>query len=362
MGHRGGGLQDKLLRVVFQEAFRRSNDVMFYCDRNGVILDVNAAFTEHYGYTRREAVGKTPRILRSRHSTGDLYRRMWADLLDPAKGYWRGEMINRTKGGREIPLVLNITSVRDSRGELVGYMSNAVDLSDQVALQARVTQAEALATLGEMAAVVAHEIRNPLGSIVMASKQLASDALERADREMVLQVLRDESHRLNEALTNFLAFARPREAKFARCDLNALVGEVCNIVRSNVDLIGRIRVCVSCDGALKPFTMDADQIRQVLWNIILNAIQAMDGGGRLKVKTGRARGQAYFSVSDTGPGLPESSVTEIFKPFHTTKKQGTGLGLAIAERIVKTHGGRIEVKSRPGRGAAFTVFLPSSAG
>src|SRR6185369_12891143 len=138
---------------------------------------------------------------------------MWTSILDPEKGYWRGEIINKTKDGRDLPLILTITAVRDQKGEIVGYVSNAVDISQQVALQARVAHSEALATIGEMAAVVAHEIRNPLGSIVMAAKQLADAGLTASDRALVMRVLKGESQRLNEALTNFLSFARPREIK-----------------------------------------------------------------------------------------------------------------------------------------------------
>jgi PAS domain S-box-containing protein len=194
-------LRERNLALTLFEAFRRSNDVMFYCDRNGTILDVNEAFTKHYGWTREEAVGQSPRLLKSRHSTKELYERMWSAIQQ--QGHWRGEMINRSKDGREIPLILTITAVRGASGETVGYISNAVDMTDHMALQARVADSEALASIGEMAAVVAHEIRNPLSSIVMAAKELASDEISPEDRQVVMRVLRSESQRLNEALTNF---------------------------------------------------------------------------------------------------------------------------------------------------------------
>ncbi|MBI5630024.1 MAG: PAS domain S-box protein [Elusimicrobia bacterium] len=340
------------------QAFKQSNDVMFYCDRNGVILDVNEAFTTHYGYTPAEAIGKTPRLLRSRHSTQELYDRMWSGILDPKKGYWRGEIINKAKDGREIPLVLTITAVRNAENEIVGYISTALDISEQMALQARVAQSETLASIGEMAAVVAHEIRNPLSSIVMAAKQIAGGKLTAEEAEMVRRVLQTESERLNEALNNFLAYARPRELKLERADLNAMVGEVANIVHSNHDLIRSTALQLSLSEAVKPFPFDSDQIRQVVWNIVLNAVQATDGKGTLSVSTGHEGHSAYFKVADTGPGISKSVLPLIFKPFHTTKRQGTGLGLAIAQRIVKAHGGRIEVKSLPRKGASFTVFLP----
>lgn len=341
------------------QAFKQSNDIMFYADKNGVILDVNEAFTRHYGYTRKEAVGKTPRILRSRHSTKEFYARMWAGILDPKKGYWRGEIVNKAKDGREIPLVLTISAIRGPEARIEGFISNALDMSEQVALQQRVAQSEALATLGEMAAVLAHEIRNPLGSIVMAAKQMAAGGLGAADQDMVLGVLRGEAQRLNETLSNFLAYARPRKLKLERRNLNHLVEEVANIVGSNRALLKDSRLRFEFDAALKPLPMDGDQIRQVLWNIVLNGLQAMEGRGILTITTGHQNGWSYFRIDDTGPGISEAALVDLFKPFHTSKQQGTGLGLAIADRIVKTHGGRIEVQNRPGRGAAFTVYLPS---
>src|SRR5665213_2108622 len=198
------------LMTVLLAGFRRSNDVMFYSNAKGVILDINEAFTAHYGYTREEVIGKTPAILRSSHSTDELYKRMWKSILDPKKGFWRGELINRAKDGREIPLILTITAVRNDDDTILGYISNGVDVTELKSLEERVAHAETLAVIGEMAAVVAHEIRNPLGSIVMAAQQLADESLPSEDRETVTRVLRHESKRLNEALTNFLAYARPR--------------------------------------------------------------------------------------------------------------------------------------------------------
>ena len=354
----GAALHEHRRALALDEAFLRSNDAMFYCDRNGVILDVNAAFSRVYGFTREEAVGRTPRILRSRHSTQELYQQMWARILDPANGSWRGQLINKTKDGREVPVILTITAVRDASGQIVGYVSNALDVSEQIALQGRVAHAEALANMGEMAAVVAHEIRNPLGSIVMAAKQLSAGKLGKSDREMVFRVLRDESRRLNETLTNFLAYARPREIQLERADLNALVDDVCRTLRSNSEVVQSIAVEVRLDSEIKPFPFDKDQIRQVLWNIVLNAVQAMEGRGTLTVSTGREPGTSWLRVQDTGPGVSEAARATLFKPFQTTKQQGTGLGLAIAQRIAKSHGGSIALYSEPGRGATFTVHLP----
>ena len=348
------------IALTLYQAFRRSNDVMFYCDRDGTIVDVNDAFTRHYGWTREETLGQNPRLLRSRYTTPETYKEMWLQILDPKIGYWRGELVNRTKDGREIPVVLAITSVRDEAGDIVGYVSNATDVGDLRRLQERVAQSEALAQLGQMAAVVAHEIRNPLGSIVMAARQLSGGELPAEDRELVHKILRDESQRLNETLTNFLSYARPRPLKLERADLNTLVSDVARIVSG--DEAQGLRLQLDLDPGLAPFRFDPDQIRQVAWNIALNAAQAVEGRGAVRVETGRRDGFAFLRVSDDGPGVAASARDDLFRPFKTTKSHGTGLGLAIADRIVRAHGGRIEVDSAPGQGAAFTVFLPTAQG
>jgi PAS domain S-box-containing protein len=349
---------DHRLMTMLLAGFRRSNDVMFYSNAKGVILDINDAFTAHYGYTRDEVIGKMPSLLRSRHSTDELYKRMWRSILDPKKGYWRGELINQAKDGREIPLILTITAVRDDAGDILGYISNGVDLTEVKALEERVAHAETLAIIGEMAAVVAHEIRNPLGSIVMAAQQLADESLPAEDRETVTRVLRHESKRLNEALTNFLSYARPRALNREQNDLNALLKEVAQMAFANKDLAGGARLTLSLSRDLEPFSFDADQVRQVVWNMVLNAIQALGGKGAVTVRSGKGEGSVWFSVADTGSGISESMLADLFKPFRTTKQQGTGLGLAIAERIVKAHSGRIEIGSRLHHGATFTVHLP----
>jgi signal transduction histidine kinase len=141
--------------------------------------------------------------------------------------------------------------------------------------------------------------------------------------------------------------------------LNLLIDEVMRMVQSNADLSGGVKISLALSKALKPLPMDPDQIRQVVWNLVINALQALNGKGRLSVKTGRREGRAFFEIADTGPGIPDSARANLFKPFQTTKQKGTGLGLAIADRVIKAHGGAINVQSG-GSGTTFTILLPSS--
>ncbi|MEK6544329.1 MAG: PAS domain S-box protein, partial [Elusimicrobiota bacterium] len=189
--------------LAYYQAFRNSNDYMFFTDSNGVILDVNDAFIRRFGYAVSEAVGKTPRIVRSRQTPVETYRRMWSSIIDVGKGYWRGRIVNRTKSGQEIPVMLSITAVRGAAGEIVGFVSSAVDLSEHEQLHQRLAANEALATVGSMAAVVAHEIRNPLGSIVTAAGSIARGDLNPKEQKLLMDVLRNESARLSKTLGDF---------------------------------------------------------------------------------------------------------------------------------------------------------------
>ncbi len=354
----GETLKEERSRALLQEAVKRSNDVVIFYDANETITEVNDAFEKHYGYSREEVLGRSSDILHSRHTTPEIHRGRWEALHDPARGYWRGEIVNRAKDGREIPVILSMTTVRNDAGEIMGFVSNAVDMSEMKALQERLAQAQSLAAVGEMAAMVSHEIRNPLSSIILAAKRVAEDGISAGERDAALKALLSQSGRLNETLSHFLIYVRPREIKLSRSNLNAMVGEIADLMRADRDVAGGIRFAVAVDPELSPFYMDADQMRQVIWNIALNAVQAMEGKGELKMLVGRNGGQAFVVISDTGPGIAPEHLKSIFNPFMTTKSQGTGLGLAICDRIVKAHGGRIEVSSREGAGATFSIFLP----
>ncbi|MHB2026007.1 MAG: two-component system sensor histidine kinase NtrB [Elusimicrobiota bacterium] len=342
--------------LALYQAFKQSSDVMFYTDQNGAILEVNDAFTKSYGYTAQEALGKTPRLFRSKKSDGALYEQLWSDLL--LRGHWHGRIINRSKAGREIPVHLAITAVKNESGHVIGYISSALDMSSQEALQNRLTRLESMAGIGEMAAVMAHEIRNPLSSIVMATKQLSSDILSAEDRAMVISVLQEEGRRLGGLLDHFLAYARPREPRPSLNDLNALLMDICRAVQSNADLVGTVRIKTVLDGNLKPFPFDAEQMRQVAWNLLINGLQAMEGRGDILLETGLSGTSAFFRVKDSGPGVQPEARDCLFKPFYTTKNRGSGLGLATADRIIRAHHGKINVESAPGYGASFTVLIP----
>jgi two-component system sensor histidine kinase HydH len=213
--------------------------------------------------------------------------------------------------------------------------------------------------LEEMATGLAHEIRNPLGSIKGAAQYLQSEADNGQSRKL-LDVIIEEVDRLNRVVSQFLNYAKPFRLNLKRQDINAVIEKAVSLVRAN-NLSDRIGIETDLNPSLPPVDVDAEQMIQVILNIAFNAIEAMPDGGTLMFRTSRIeneKGEAIgIAIRDTGGGIGKEDVKNIFKPFFTTKDRGIGLGLAICQRIIKNHGGYIRVKSIPGQGSIFYIRI-----
>jgi signal transduction histidine kinase len=234
--------------------------------------------------------------------------------------------------------------------------------SESERLHARLRDVERLATAGELAAGMAHEIRNPLAAIVNATALLTDEAgLTPDERSATLGAVRTEARRLNRILSDFLHFARPQEARRTPGDIRDVVQHVSGMIRDDYSRAARVDVKVAIDPTVPRFSFDRDQVTQVLWNVALNGVEAMNGRGRLSVEVARQNGDVALAVSDTGPGIPRERLAHVFEPFYSGKPNGSGLGLTIAERIVAAHGGRIEIDAAPGGGTRVTLLFPLEA-
>jgi signal transduction histidine kinase len=212
-----------------------------------------------------------------------------------------------------------------------------------------------LAKLGEFAASLAHEIRNPLGSLVTAAR-LLPDAVGEEQEELV-DVLKRESARLDRVLKDFLSFSKDPQPMIRLTPLNPLVRRSVETLRRAEDF-GAVSVAYSLDSHVKTIPLDPDQMEQVFWNIALNGVHAMESRGTLRISTRLKGPWAEIAFRDEGPGIPEEKHEQIFEPFYTEKRRGTGLGLSIASRIVMAHGGFLQVSSQVGSWTEFTVSLP----
>jgi len=223
--------------------------------------------------------------------------------------------------------------------------------------QAEMSRAEHLATLGELAAGLAHEIRNPLAGIAGVIEVLGQDLPETSPSRDIWKEVRQEVQQIQKILNDLLEYARPRPPQFHSGDLNATAEQAVHLARQQV-LSRSIAIELVKAARLPPVEHDAAQIQQVLLNLLLNAVQAIEGAGRIEVRLEAHGHFAVVSVTDTGRGIDPSHLPNIFRPFFTTKGKGTGLGLSLAQRIVEGHGGSIEVASTLQKGSSFILRLP----
>jgi signal transduction histidine kinase len=320
----------------------------------------------------RTVVEAVPAFVLALGPEGDI--RLWNRRLEDATGFSRDEMLGKNGtdlvgngGDRRLPLKQGghrmarwqLAQFPGRGNELVTY-ALGIDVTEERSMLRRTLLAERLAAVGTLAAGLAHEVRNPLNSATL-QLQVLRRRLERGQTGPeallpVVEVVHDEIRRLDRLVTDFLAFARPHPLALKPTALHELVASVAHQIEHEARAAG-IKVELREDPGTGMLEADPERLRQVLINLMRNALEAMGNEGTLKVSTRHADAEGYVAVliEDTGPGIPEDA--PIFDAFYTTKGSGTGLGLAIVHRIVQEHGGTIQFESRPG-GTSFTVRLP----
>jgi two-component system sensor histidine kinase PilS (NtrC family) len=302
---------------------------------------------------------------------GDVIGRPWnavfgtaapLDTLEQAAGQPRPPVRHETTIGRPdglaVPVRFTFAALRSSTGGRLGVIVVCEDLSEIRAMESRMRQADRLASLGRLAANIAHEIRNPLASMTGAVEALSASAAPE-ERERLAQIVARESARLNALIGNFLQYARPAPLVRTRVDVAEILGEVLALLEHR-DLPPALKIAREFPPAL-PWPVDSQQLRQALWNLCLNALDAMPDGGELKVEAAVHDGRLEIAVVDTGEGIPASDLPHVLEPFFSTKPGGSGLGLALVHRIAQDHGGEVSIDSQPGLGTRVTLRLPETA-
>jgi two-component system sensor histidine kinase PilS (NtrC family) len=275
---------------------------------------------------------------------------------EPAPRY---EFRLRRRDGQEVPVGISFWSLRSGAGDVAGLIGVCQDLSTIKQMEQRMRQADRLAAVGRLSANMAHEIRNPLASISGAVEALARDLPPDHTRSQLVEIVLRESARLNQIVGDFLEYARPAPMAPIEINMAEILDEVLLLIEHRV-LPANLKVCREY-GETLPTRADPQRLRQAIWNLCLNAVQAMPEGGELRVggRTLRERGdRLQISLADTGQGIAETDLPHIFEPFFSTKPEGSGIGLALVYRVVEEHGGSIEVRSRVGEGTTFILTLP----
>jgi len=225
-------------------------------------------------------------------------------------------------------------------------------------IEEEMKRVEGLALIGELAAGIAHEIRNPLTSINILIHSLTVNLPPETAYREDLKVIEEEIQRINEIVEQFLRFARPAPPLFKETEIATAFEEILQLLKPQFE---RQRISLHRDfGSLPHITLDTEQMKQVMLNLLLNAIQAMPKGGRLDLGARVLEDNRWMrlSIRDSGTGIPPGDLKKLFDPFFSTKEGGLGLGLSIAHRIIDQHHGKIEVESLPGEGTAFHLWLP----
>ncbi len=262
-----------------------------------------------------------------------------------------------TKLGARV-LSFSITPlVRDQR--IKGTLIHIQDTTEKRKKEARLRRAESLASLTTLAAGVAHEIKNPLGSISIHVQLLEKAMKEKPDKKMerYLSIVSEEIDRLNKIVVDFLFAVRPMDIKPINDDINALVLELAEFMKPEAKNAG-IELEAKLEASANPVPFDRRYIKQVLLNLIKNSMSAMPKGGKLLLETSSNQDEFIIRVEDSGSGIDNDKIGKIFEPYYTTKENGTGLGLTLSYKIIKEHGGDISVSSKPGTGSVFTISLP----
>ena len=355
-------LRDATMRL--ETSARDLADVTYAIDQSaivattntrGTITYVNDKFCEISQYSREELLGQDHRIVNSGYHPKEFIRNLWVTIANGR--VWRGEIRNRRKDGSIYWVDTTIVPFLDAHGKPYQYMAIRYEITERKRQEEQLREQAALTRLGEMAAVVAHEIKNPIAGIRGALQVIASRiGLEPRDRGVIGDIIA-RLDALNGIVQDLLLYARPREPKREALDVRSLIESTIEFLRRD-PLLGGVRIDIT--GRPDPLLADPEQLRIVFQNLLMNAAQAMSGAGSIDVHLSYDRQGCRISIRDHGPGMPVEIRQKAFDAFFTTKHRGTGLGLPIARRVVEAHGGEIDIAPADGGGTTVSIHLPAS--
>lgn len=403
--------------VLLLKAVEQNSATIVITDSAGIIIYVNSKFTEMTGYTKSEALGQNPRILKGQDGLTD-YQEMWRMLL--AGQQWRGDFHNKRKNGEFFWERTSISPIFDQEGNITHFLAIKEDITERKKIeddlehsvaesvqmattleflnaelksaQSQMLQREKMASIGQLAAGVAHEINNPIGfvasnlrsldkylkkltgyldllennleqqvpevwqDIKLQRKQLKIDFLLADCDDLIAESL-DGSERVRVIVQNLKTFSRVDQAEEQLANLNECLESTIAIVWNEIKYKAKLEKDLA---DLPDLYCNPQELTQVFTNILLNAAQAIEADGLIQVRSWSEEGSVFVSIKDNGCGISEENREKIFEPFFTTKPvgEGTGLGMSISYEIVKKHQGQIKVASEIGQGTTFTIELP----
>ncbi|MDR4463565.1 MAG: ATP-binding protein [Nitrospira sp.] len=351
------------LRMFHENIVHSISSGVFTADEHGRITSFNPAAQEATGYDFEQVRGRPWQDVFDWHPKQPEDNRRDAITTNV-----RFDVECKRSDGNRLILGMTLGPLHE-QGEQKGLVGVFKDLTQIRDLEEEMRRKQWLASLGEMSAGMAHEIRNPLGALAGAMQMLRKDLQADETSQRLMDIAIREATRLDAIITEFLQYARPPALNLAEHDLNKVLAETLDLVQHEAGSRKGVSIrAVPCAEALCA-QVDQDQMKQVFWNLAVNAFDAMPSGGELSITAGQRQVDVggykvdviEVSFHDTGEGIPKKNLNKIFLPFFTTKQRGSGLGLAAVHRIVDLHGGWIKVESQAGRGTTFGVCLPRTA-
>lgn len=338
----------------YRGLIEKVKDIIYTLDDKGDITFVSPAVETKLGYRLEEVLGKNFMVLIPKEWQ-EKTRADFNSLLET--GEITAETVLLDKKGQSHFVEYSSTVIKEGN-KVVGIRGIARDITERKRLQEKILRSEKLAAIGQLAASVGHEIRNPLGvinnSCYFLNRKLKDIADEKVERH--LRIIERNIRCVNVIISDLLDFARKKPPTLNQIDLNDVVMKAL----SSIPIPQNIKVTTKL-GEIPPMLLDEEQIRRVFQNMILNAFQATPEGGKVVIKTSKHDDSVKITFKDTGVGIEEENLPKLFTPLFSTKAKGVGLGLAICKQIVEDHGGDITAKSKGGKGSAFTVKLPIRA-
>lgn len=366
--------------VFFYRTFLTGPGAVAFTDPEGTILDVNRAFLDLYGYKLHEVVGQNPRILKSGRQSPAAYEAMWRSLKDPSLGHWSGEILNRRKDGAEVSVVLNISSVRDRGGQVVGFVAHAIDITKrrqmEQELEAKNRELETLNQLkSDLVAITSHDLKSPLNAVINyihllrdSVGEMPAEALQATMDKMLSAALKMSSF-----IHSILDIEKINSGGYALETRRIRLDSVLRSCVETSQVVAQprgITIRFAVEGAPGPVVADPVKMEQVFNNLLSNAVKFSPLGCEMEVRyEARSPERHTMVIEDRGPGIPPEDLERIFDRYYQVERReqtaqrafgsGTGLGLTIARTIVEMHGGAIRAENRQGGGCRFIVQIPT---
>ncbi|MCM3573902.1 PAS domain S-box protein [Mesobacillus subterraneus] len=331
------------------------SSIVAFTDEKGIIKSVNDKFCEISKYSREELIGNDHSILNSGLHSKEFFKNLWKTI--GSGQVWKGDIRNRAKDGSFYWVATTIVPFLNENGKPYQYLAIRNDITEKKKSEEMLHRQDKLAAVGQLAAGVAHEIRNPLTSMKGYAEFLQLDETD-PQRQEFIEIILDEIDRVNNIVEEFMVLAKPKAVELEEQNIIPIVQNVVSMLKFEARK-RNVKLDFDATEEIIQIECDENRLKQVFLNFIKNGIEAMPDGGDLKVRTEIQDDNVVISIKDTGVGIPPETLKKIGEPFYTTKKNGNGLGLMVSFKIIESHNGKVYIESEQNKGTTFKIMLPA---